>query len=61
MSPHPHIAFNKIADGAIGAATAGATIVRLHARRSTWQVAPEPDLFTQSLLLELKGAPNVGF
>jgi uncharacterized protein (DUF849 family) len=50
MSPHLPITAQQIADGAIGAARAGAAIVHLHARDpETGQPTPDPDVFAQFL------------
>jgi uncharacterized protein (DUF849 family) len=49
-SPHLPITAQQIADGAIGAARAGAAIVHLHARNpATGQPTPDPDAFAQFL------------
>jgi len=50
MSPHLPITPNQIADGAIGAANAGASILHLHARHPTdGSPTPDPDVFRQFL------------
>jgi len=50
MSPYVPITPAQIADGAIGAADAGAAIVHLHARDpGTGRPTPDPDVFAQFL------------
>lgn len=50
VSPHLPITPQQIADGAIGAARAGAAIVHLHARDpETGEPTPDPDVFAQFL------------
>jgi uncharacterized protein (DUF849 family) len=50
MSPHLPITPAEIADGAIGAAEAGASILHLHARDpKTGKPTPDPDVFNEFL------------
>ena len=50
QSPHLPITPEQIADGAIGAAEAGAAIVHLHARDpETGRPTPDPDVFARFL------------
>ncbi len=59
MSPHLPITADEIADGAIGAANAGAAIVHLHARDpSNGKPTQDPKAFEQ-FLPKIKAASNV--
>jgi uncharacterized protein (DUF849 family) len=50
LSPHLPLTPDQIADGAIGAAEAGAAIVHLHARRpENGAPTPDPDVYAQFL------------
>jgi uncharacterized protein (DUF849 family) len=59
MSPHLPITADEIADGAIGAAQAGAAIVHLHAREpANGRPTQDPIVFAQ-FLPKIKAASNV--
>lgn len=59
MSPHLPITPEQIAEGAIGAARAGASIVHLHARRTTDGLpTQDPEVFRQ-FLPRIKAASDV--
>ena len=59
MSPHLPITADEIAAGALGAASAGAAIVHLHAREpKDGRPTQDPDLFRQ-FLPKIKAASNV--
>ena len=50
MSPHLPITPDEIAEGAIAAAEAGASVLHLHARNpETGQPIPDPDVFMEFL------------
>lgn len=58
MSPHLPITPDEIAEGAIGAARAGASIVHLHARGTNGRPTQDPEVFRE-FLPRIKAAADV--